>query len=118
MRSSPGDASERRVKHRPRPGLGWFNWMILTAVLVVSAWWFHFREPPARPGAGASPAAAVSTAGRGAGATTARPAMTVTTAGLTLAKTSCAVSSPPCASTQVMRTDGSPAMRGMLVCLS
>ena len=79
MRSSPGDASERRVKHRPRPGLGWFNWMILTAVLVVSAWWFHFREPPARPGAGASPAAAVSTAGRGAGATTARPAMTVTT---------------------------------------
>jgi len=49
MRSSPGDASERRVKHRPRPGLGWFNWMILTAVLVVSAWWFHFREPPARP---------------------------------------------------------------------
>ncbi|MGE0797206.1 MAG: efflux RND transporter periplasmic adaptor subunit [Lautropia sp.] len=79
-----------RPQRSRRKGLGWFNWLILIAILGTSAWWFHFRhpsslradtsgpaaahDPAASAAAGAKPAAAKLTA------PPARPAMSVTTA--------------------------------------
>ncbi len=46
----------------------WTSALVLVLVLAVSAWWFHFREPPSRETTLPAPKPAVS----------ARPAMTVT----------------------------------------